>query len=81
MLNKLMCKIAPKDRKKYKELIKVSAPLLEKMQEVIDKSLKDLENSEEDFSKASWAYEQAFKLGYKKGLTELKKYVIIDDEE
>ena len=32
---------------------------------------------EPDFSNPNWALEQAYNLGYKKGLTRLLKYVII----
>lgn len=74
---KLMCKLKDEDKKKYEELIKVSKPLFEKIQELIEEDLKKLEEDEEDFSKASWAFEAAYKKGFKKGLTQLKKYVII----
>lgn len=73
-----MCRIKPKEREKYKELIKVAEPLLLKINEIIDEDIKDIEEAEEDFSKPSWALETAYKKGLKKGLTQLKKYVIIE---
>lgn len=53
--------------------------LLKRMKEVIEKEINSLDDeSTQDFDSPSWAYKQAFKLGVKKGLTNLLKYVIID---
>lgn len=56
-----------------------SDSLLKRIEQLIDKDIKDLGNiTSQDFDSPSWAYKQAFELGLKKGLTMLKKYVIIN---
>lgn len=78
MPNKLMCKVKPAEREKYKELMAVAEPLLLKIQELIDADIEELEDTDnDDFSNPSWALEMAYKRGIKKGLTSLKKYVIM----
>lgn len=53
--------------------------LLKRLQQLIDKEINSLDDiTVEDFDSPSWAYKEAFKLGVKKGLTTLKKYVIIN---
>lgn len=53
--------------------------LLKRMVQLIDKEIESVDNSTPDFSSPSWAYEQAYKLGLKKGLTLLRKYAIISN--
>ena len=79
MYNKLISKCkSNKEKEDLKELVQVSSPLLKKIIEVIDSELQDLEKVDwEDFKNPSWALERAAKDGYKKGLTQLKKYVIM----
>lgn len=79
MFNKLLAKCSSKKEKdELKELLKVSAPLFKLILETIDEELEDLNNVEwEDFKNPSWALERAAKDGYKKGLTQLRKYVIM----
>ena len=43
-----MCKLKDEDKKKYEELIKVSKPLFEKIQELIEEDLQKLEEDEEE---------------------------------
>lgn len=79
MYNKLLkdCK-TEKEKRDLKELVQVSAPLFKRIIKVIDEELAELEEVNwEDFSNPSWALERAAKDGYKKGLTQLKKYVIM----
>lgn len=53
-----------------------SEPLLKRLQELIDKEIKDLGDiAYEDFDSPSWAYKQAFVLGVKQGLKKLRKLV------
>ena len=56
--------------------ITASQPLLKRLEELLKKELES--ESEPDFNNPSWAYQQAFDLGYKKGLTRVLKYVIIN---
>lgn len=73
-----MCKLKPEEREDYKELIAVAQPLLLKLQELIDEDLAELDDPDnDDFTNPSWALEMAYKRGVKKGLTSLKKYVIM----
>lgn len=79
MFNKLMAQCTTKKEKEdLKELLQVSAPIFKLIIKVIDEELEDLNNVEwEDFKNPSWALMRAAKDGYKKGLTQLKKYVIM----
>lgn len=73
-----MCKVKPAERERFKELMKVAEPLLLKIQELIDEDIKELDDTDnDDFTNPSWALEMAHKRGIKKGLTSLKKYVIM----
>lgn len=79
MFNRLLkdCK-TDKEKKELRELVQVAAPLLNRIIKVLDEEIAELDNvSWEDFKNPSWALERAAKDGYKKGLTQLKKYVIM----
>lgn len=56
--------------------IAASQPLLQRLEKLLKKELES--ETEPDFDNPSWAYKQAFELGYKKGLTRVLKYVIIN---
>ena len=56
--------------------IAASQPLLQRLEKLLQKELEA--DTEPDFNNPSWAYKQAFDLGYKKGLTRVLKYVIIN---
>jgi hypothetical protein len=56
--------------------ITASQPLLKRLEELLKKELES--ETEPDFDNPSWAYRQAFEIGYKKGLTRVLKYVIIN---
>lgn len=79
MFNKLIAQCTSKKEKdELKELLQVSAPVFKLMIKAIDEELEELNKVEwEDFKNPSWALERAAKDGYKKGLTQLKKYVIM----
>lgn len=66
------------DREIMKAQLVASGPLLRRLEELIKKEIDALDTKDPDFNSPSWAYEQAFKLGLKKGLTSLSKYVIIN---
>lgn len=65
-----------KEREDMLNQITASRPLLKRLEELLAKELKS--DTEPDFDNPSWAYKQAFELGYKKGLTRVLKYVIIN---
>ena len=65
-----------KEREDMLNQITASQPLLKRLEELLTKELKS--ETEPDFDNPSWAYKQAFNIGYKKGLTRVLKYVIIN---
>ena len=79
MFNKLLsqCKTA-EEKRQIKELSKVCRPLIDAILKAIESDLEALDRVDwEDFKNPSWALERAAKDGYKKGLTKLKEYVIM----
>ena len=79
MFNKLIAGCTTKKEKdELRELLQVSTPLLKRIIDVIDEEIRNIDDVNwEDFKNPSWALERAAKDGYKKGLTQLKKYVIM----
>jgi hypothetical protein len=69
------------EKEYYKKLIKDSQPLLEKLIDMLEEEIKDLDIiNDEDFDNPSWALKQAYKVGYKKGLTRLIEYGILGND-
>lgn len=64
------------EREMMQNQITASQPLLKRLEEMLTKELKS--ETEPDFDNPSWAYKEAFNIGYKKGLTRVLKYVIIN---
>lgn len=64
------------ERQQMINQITASQPLLKRLEQLLKKELEA--DTEPDFNNPSWAYKQAFDLGYKKGLTKVLKYVIIN---
>lgn len=64
------------ERQQMLNQITASQPLLKRLEELLKKELES--ESEPDFDNPSWAYKEAFNIGYKKGLTKVLKYVIIN---
>ena len=79
MLNKVLCRV-PQDKKEdYDRMIKLAQPVFKKLIEILQEDLDRVDFvADEDFDNPSWALKQAFKVGYKKGLTRLLEYGIID---
>ena len=59
------------------EQLRASEMVLKRLDQLMLKELESVENSTPDFKSPSWAYEQAYNLGLKKGLTLFRKYAII----
>lgn len=79
MLNKLLCRVEQAEKDKYKRLIDNAQPVFQKLVEMLQEDLDKVDFvADEDFDNPSWALKQAFKVGYKKGLTRLLEYGIID---
>lgn len=79
MLNKLLCRVEQAEKENYKRLIDNAQPVFQKLIEMLQEDLDKVDFvADEDFDNPSWALKQAFKVGYKKGLTRLLEYGIID---
>lgn len=79
MLNKVLCRATPEEKKELKRQIDLSQLLLNKLIELVQDDIEDNDKvADEDFDNPSWALKQAYKIGYKKGLTRLLEYGILD---
>lgn len=79
MLNKVLCKVDQTDKEDYERMIRLAQPVFQKLIEILKEDLNKVDFiADEDFDNPSWALKQAFKVGYKKGLTRLLEYGIID---
>lgn len=79
MLNKVLCRVEQAEKENYKRLIDNAQPVFQKLIEMLQEDLDKVDFvADEDFDNPSWALKQAFKVGYKKGLTRLLEYGIID---
>lgn len=82
MLNKVLCRVDQAEKDNYKRMIDVAQPVFQKLIEMLQEDLDKVDFvADEDFDNPSWALKQAFKVGYKKGLTRLLEYGIIDSEK
>jgi len=79
MLNKVLCKVDQAEKEDYERMIRLAQPVFQKLIEILKEDLNKVDFvADEDFDNPSWALKQAFKVGYKKGLTRLLEYGIID---
>ena len=74
-INPLLNGLKGEDRKKAEEAILRASDFITLLKPALDKELD--RNEEPDFDCPSWAYKEAFYLGYKKGLTKILKYAIL----
>lgn len=82
MLNKVLCRVEQAEKDNYKRMIDNAQPVFQKLIEMLQEDLDKVDFvADEDFDNPSWALKQAFKVGYKKGLTRLLEYGIIDIEK
>ena len=82
MLNKVLCRVEQAEKDNYKRMIDNAQPVFKKLIEMLQEDLDKVDFvADEDFDNPSWALKQAFKVGYKKGLTRLLEYGIIDIEK
>ena len=78
----MLCRIDQAERDNYKRMIDNAQPVFQKLIEMLEEDLSKVDFvADEDFDNPSWALKQAFKVGYKKGLTRLLEYGIIDIEK
>ena len=82
MLNKILCRVEQAEKDNYKRMIDNAQPVFQKLIEMLEEDLSKVDFiADEDFDNPSWALKQAFKVGYKKGLTRLLEYGIMDIEK
>ena len=73
--NILLNGLKGEERTRMEDVIKRASPFLEIVSKRIEEELK--QEQDPDFDSPSWAYKQAYYLGYKRGLTKLLKYAIL----
>ena len=74
--NILLNGLKGKERQDMEDVIRRASAFLTVVSKRIEEELK--QETDPDFDSPSWAYKQAFQLGYKKGLTKLLKYAILN---
>ena len=78
----MLCRVDQAEKDNYKRMIDNAQPVFQKLIEMLEEDLSKVDFvADEDFDNPSWALKQAFKVGYKKGLTRLLEYGIIDSEK
>ncbi len=73
--NILLNGLKGQERKDVEDAIRRASTFLSLVSKRIEDELK--QESDPDFDSPSWAYKQAYQLGYKRGLTKLLKYAIL----
>lgn len=73
--NVLLNGLKGQERKDVEDAIRRASTFLSLVSKRIEDELK--QESDPDFDSPSWAYKQAYQLGYKRGLTKLLKYAIL----
>ena len=73
--NILLNGLKGKERQDMEDVIRRASAFLKVVSKRIEDELK--QETDPDFDSPSWAYKQAYQLGYKKGLTKLLKYAIL----
>jgi hypothetical protein len=73
--NVLLNGLKGQERKDVEDAIRRASTFLSLVSKRIEEELK--QESDPDFDSPSWAYKQAYQLGYKRGLTKLLKYAIL----
>lgn len=74
-INPLLNGLTGKDRETAEQAIQRASDFIAMVRPVIENEL--VRDEEPNFDCPSWAYKEAFFLGYKKGLTKLLKYAIL----
>ena len=74
--NILLNGLKGEDRKKMEDAIHLASTYLSVVRKRIEEELG--QETDPDFDSPSWAYKQAYQLGYRRGLTKLLKYAILN---
>jgi hypothetical protein len=71
--------VSAEEKESFKKMLRDSQPLLHKIVELVKEDISKLDIvDDDDFDNPSWALKQAYKVGYKRGLTKLLEYGILD---
>jgi hypothetical protein len=73
-----------KEKEDFRKIVQGSKPVLKRVKELLDQEEKALDQTELDpkaFDTPNWAYKQAFKNGFRKGLNITQKLVDLDQQE
>ena len=73
--NILLNGLKGEDRQRMEDVIRRASAFIEIVSKKISEELE--QESDPDFDSPSWAYKQAYQIGYKKGLTKLLKYATL----
>lgn len=73
--NVLLNGLKGEDRQKMEDAIHRASAFIEIVSRKIMEEIE--QENDPDFDSPSWAYKQAYQLGYKKGLTKLLKYATL----
>lgn len=72
----------PEDRKKFRDAVENSKYVLDRLQEICYNSIQEAEKSSpNDYTKTSWPFYQADKVGYVRALKEIVSLLQLDPEE
>jgi len=74
--NILLNGLKGEERKRMEESIRMASTYLTAVSKKIEEELG--QETDPDFDSPSWAYKQAYQLGYRRGLTKLLKYAILN---
>ena len=74
--NLLLNGLKGKDRQNMEDAIHRASAFIKAVSIRIEEELK--QEQDPDFDSPSWAYKQAYQLGYRKGLTKLLKYATLN---
>lgn len=68
------------DKKRFENSVIGCRYVLERLRDIIDEEIKDIEKTEEDFNNPSWAYKEAYSIGAKRKLRDLRKLINLDEQ-
>lgn len=75
---------SPQDREEFRKSLRLSAPILERVVEILDERERSLDTTEfamDTFDNPSWAYLQASIIGRRSELREIKRLLTLDQRK
>jgi 3-methyladenine DNA glycosylase AlkD len=68
------------EKKRFENSIVGSRIVLERLRDLIDERLKELDKLEVDFNNPNWSYREASIIGARKDLRDLRKLINLDEQ-